>query len=557
MNDIKTADAFAVPNYLETDPAVTAARKAYLRTVWHAVAPEIELQYGIYNSTVAAPAALFSQAVIESIDRWRQHTQIAQLIEDVANDKINYDYLELFLENYRIKRKVGQRSVGLVRLVFNVDSSYSFAPNDKFTARGLTFRSTANYVISPTGRHAYAVNDSVLQRLDDNTFTATIELESEVISPDANLTAGTGLVMVDRVYPSLIEATVIDSFVGGVAEDKLTDLLPRLINGLTSTVMSSRAHIGAQLRSLELADIKDISIIGAGDIESVRDKHGLFGISQGGRGDIYVRTTDALRTARIVKECRRVPGTDQFRCHLSTTDAPAAYSIISIRRRDGSQDLPIDSETRSIDLGISRYAPDVINYQEGAFSAYQTILLTFIDEDAGSEDVLEYYVSYDYQPGIGELQSYCCDERNVSVLGDLLVKAAIPCKTAISFSVVIQEGQAMPNLVSLAGVAASTINATGFMNVLPGALVIEAVQRLLPFGMFVSDFIMTGDLLLPETVSGAGQVTRLRQTAAAAKEELYFKVLPYVTENTVCFFADPNDVHIAVKSYRSMSRLSG
>jgi hypothetical protein len=201
------------------------------------------------------------------------------------------------------------------------------------------------------------------------------------------------------------------------------------------------------------------------------------------------------------------------------------------------------------------YAPDVINYREGAFSAYQTILLTFEDEAAES-DTDAYYVSYTYQPGIRELQDYCCDEANVSVLGDLLVKAAIPCTTTISFSVVIQEGQATPDLVALASVAASTVNATGFMNVLPGAVVIEAVQSLLPAGVFVSDFMMVGDLLLPETVSGTGQVTRLRQTAAAAKEELSFKVLPYVTENTVCFFADPNDVHITVKSYRSMSRLA-
>lgn len=574
---VNTTDAFVVPNYLETDPETTAARKAYLRSVWNAIAPEIELQYGIYNSTVAGPAALFSQAVIDSIERWREHTQISQLVENVASGEVDYEYLDLFLANYRIKRKTGKQSVGLVRLLFNVDTGYSFSQVDSFTAKGLIFRPTVQVNISPTGHQVYAVNDTTLQKLDNGLFTATIEMESDLVSSEANLTAGTKLVMVNASYPALIDATVVDSFIGGVVEDTLSELVPQLVNGITSKVLSSRTHIASQLKSIEGVNVQDISVIGVGDIESVRDKHGLFPISQGGRGDIYVRTTDILQTKQLIKTCKRKPDTDLFMCWIPREEAIAAYAITSIMRRNGSKNLPIVSETRGVDLGENTYAPDVINYKEGAFSSYQTMLLIFEDVE-NPDDESEYFISYDYQPYIKELQDYCSNAANMSVFGDLLVKAAVPCKVNISFSVVIQEGKTAPDQAALIAAAVRAVNSTGFMNVLPGASIIEAVQSILPSGMFVSDFMMSGELYQPEMVAldGAivhledgdyiqidsgqfvrvleGQVVRLHRTAAAAKEELSFNIPPHVTENTVCFFADSNNVHIKIKTYRSIAR---
>ena len=93
------------------------------------------------------------------------------------------------------------------------------------------------------------------------------------------------------------------------------------------------------------------------------------------------------------------------------------------------------------------------------------------------------------------------------------------------------------------------------MNVLPSAILIEAVQKMLPDGMFVSDFAMLGDLLLPMLHQDQGAVTTLQRSAAAAKEELSFNLPPHATANTICFFTDATRVKVSVKPYRSVSRL--
>ena len=567
MSAISTTADFLRPDYLEIDPHITANRKAFLRSVWNAVAPELELQYGVYNSTVAAPTAIFSQAIIDSIELWRKHTQIAQLIEDAAdNGGIDYEYLELFLENYRIRRTAGEQSVGLVKLIYRTNTAHVISPMNTFTAKGITFTPTAVFNISPSERLSYAPRDQRLQALDDGTFSAVIEMRSDTVSVNANLTAGTVLVPEGGSIPGLLEATVLDTFVGGVLEDTLSTLVPQLVNGITSPVMTSRANISAQIRSLPEITVRDISVIGAGDIESVRDKHGLFAISQGGRGDIYVRTADILHTKTLTKTCELIEiidsNTAKYRCFLSRDEAPAAYSVIAVNSEVSSRNLDIAYESRSIDLNGVQYAPDVINYTEGAFSAFQTILFDFIDNNMSRHgavenfpDVAEYAVTYEFQPNITEIQDHCVNRSNVSVMGDLLVKAAIPCKTSISFSIAVQQGQTPPDRDAVVSMVVNTVNSTGFMNVLPSSIIIEAVQKMLPEGMFISNFSMVGSLLLPTMVDDEGAIIVLRRTAAAAKEELYFEVEPYATANTICFFADSNNVNVVFEPYKSVARL--
>jgi len=566
MSAIQTVTDFIRPDYLNVDANVTANRKAFLRSVWHLIAPELELQYGVYNSTVAAPAAIFSQAIIDSLDSWRKHTQIAHLIENAAADyETNYPYLELFLANYRIKRQSGTNSVGLVRLIFSSDVSTSFSTRNEFTAKGLTFRPTQLFEISSTGRKAYAQNDQILQPQDNGTFSAVIELVSTDVSIAANLPAGTQLVLTQNTHPLLLEATVIESFVGGMQDDTLTALLPQLIDGITSPVLTSRVNIAAQIKALPNITVNDVSVIGAGDIESLRDKHGLFSISHGGRGDVYVRTTGSLLTKTISKTCELVQVIDaahaRYRCRLSRTEAPAAYLITAVHNDVSLKNLEVVHDFRSIDLSGLRYAPDIQNYAEGAFSAFQTIMLEFVDDGMdryGGIDNFppsaDYTISYEHQPYIDAIQNYCMDRNNLSVMGDLLVKAAIPCKTSIGFSIGVQQGQSPPDLNGIVAAVVNTVSNTGFMNTLPASIIIEAAQKLLPDGMFVSDFAMSGSIVLPGLNNEQGILTSIQQTAAADKEELAFDLPPYATAGTICFFTDSRSVIVTVKPAKTIAR---
>jgi hypothetical protein len=570
MADITTEADFTRLEYLNTNPEVVAQRKAYLRSLWHAVAPEIELQYGVINSIVSGPAAMFSQAVIDSLEICRRHTQIQALMEDTnANPEINSPHFDAFLDNYRVKRKTGNYSTGKVRLTFSDNSTYAFGPANTFTARGVDFHPTATYTYIPAGRGVYAQYTYELQRLDDGTYVAEIELQSTTISIDGNLPVGTKLYAVESYYGSLIDIEVIESFTGGIAEDTLSTLMPKLVEGITAPVLTSRANIAAQLKSIPEFNIQEVSVIGVGDQESIRDRHGLFNISQGGRGDIYVRTNGTLLNTTIKKDCKLArtinANTAIYHLYLTKDDMPAAYGITKIKHPEDVTSLKIISEQRSVDLTEEQFAPDIINYIEGAFSAYQTILIEFEDDNIkrygedGPPKLASYDISYDYLPNIVDIQKYCSNRNNISVMGDILVKAAIPCKTTISFSVGTQPGQielakdTLKNTIISAVV--NTVSSTGFMNVLPSSIIIEAVQRLLPVGMFVSDFNMVGELVLPVIQQNEGSINILRSTSSSAKEELRFEILPYATVNTICFFTDAESVLVNFKACKSVSKL--
>jgi len=554
---------FINSDYLGVNPSVVSARKAFLRNLWEAIAPELELQYGVYNSTVAAPTAIFSQAIIDSIDKWREHSQIQSLVENVRNDpEINTQYLDLFLANYRIRRLSGENSVGLVRLLFNANTMYSFGGMDTFLANGQTFHPTAIFTIYPAGQSAHASNSQPLQQLDNGLFSAVIELRSSQVDIAANLPVGTKLIPQGSQPSSLLEVEVIETFVGGIQEDTVEMLVPQLVNGITSPVLTSRANIGAWIKTVPNTVVKEASVIGAGDIESIRDKHGLFNLSQGGAGDIYVRTADSLLTKAIqVRGVLVDEGTLTYRIELGRDDAPAAYSILGVYSQTSSTALEVTNETRGIDLTGINYAPDVINYREGAFTAFQTIVLEFVDHSIDPTcgtipEFGDYTIFYDYLPYIPELQDFVLQRDNIAVMGDLLVKAAIPCKTLIDFSIAIQQGQTLPELSAIKSAAVNAVANTGFMNVLPASIIIEAVQRLLPAGMFVSDFYMAGSLLLPIQDNQTYSVTNLKRTASSAKEELAFELPPHATVNTICFFTDTNSVNVTFKEYRSVARFT-
>jgi hypothetical protein len=181
------SDPFTAPDYLSVSPEVLSARKLLLREIWHQTAPDVDLRYGVLNSLVAAPAAIFSQAVIEALDKWRSRTQISALADNAGTDELD-EFLEMFLKNYRVVRRQPGNSSGTLRLLFSNDSIYAFGPSDVFNYNGYAYRPTRNFTFSPTTRQAYAVNEQNLTDNHNGTFSGIIEV-IEVLSNAKDVTS--------------------------------------------------------------------------------------------------------------------------------------------------------------------------------------------------------------------------------------------------------------------------------------------------------------------------------------------------------------------------------
>jgi hypothetical protein len=551
---------FSQPDYFNPVSTDIQRRMAFLTEVWNHFAPELDLRYGVYNSTVLSPAAIFSQGVIDSIERWRDNTQVAALLDRLQNLSADdaervADLLDLFLLNYRVTRNAGSNATGRVVLLFDKDISYVIGSSDSFTAKQLTFNPVNSFGIVPSTRSALTSNEQSLIPRSDGLYSAVITVICDDTTTSANLAAGTQLLPV-RSISGLIGAYAESTFTGGSNETSLEELYQKIIYGISSPVMSTRTNMSSLLRSqIDLLPIHSDSIVGLGDIEMIRDQHSIYPISCGGRADWYVRTSQNIVSALFSKTARRVAvlteNSARWRVLIDRNDLPGLYSINEIRTPELADPLEKTYEYRSYNLTDYKIAPDIVTPEEAAFTRFQTLVVEFIDplmsrfgDIADWPEEKTYNFLADSMPRLAEIQEYVSAKSNVSVLGDVLIKAPIPCKVKIDFAVCAQPTQEIPSDAIIQGTVVDTIHAAGFTNNLAASVIIRAVQDLLPTDAFIEDFTMTGSLLLPTG----------KTITKTDIENLEFYEPPYATAKTISFFSDLNSVTVNTKTVMTAAR---
>ena len=190
----------------------------------------------------------------------------------------------------------------------------------------------------------------------------------------------------------------------------------------------------------DFPNIEDISIVGYGDAEMIRDQHWLFPLSGGGRTDLYLRSQQSTQAVSLVKTATLIDiltdgGVWQF--SIARDDAPGFYEVskILVRGADPVETgFAVTEDIRGLDLtGDDVYVPDLETVMEGVYSRYQASTIRFLDTStptAGlsiNSSTQDYDVTAVTMPLVKPVQEFLGDRGVRNPAGDILVKAAIPC----------------------------------------------------------------------------------------------------------------------------------
>jgi hypothetical protein len=418
-----------------------------------------------------------------------------------------------------------------------------------FQASGKTYTATDTYTARTSAAQLSSPTDRLLTQLSNGNWAFTIEVEAAEIGASYKLNAGDLIVPV-RTITNYVTSYATSSFSAGANTESNAELLNELQLGIAAKALSNRVNMRAYLRSLEeFASVTNQSIVGYGDTEMLRDQHTIFPVKFGGRVDWYIRGQEPLQriTYTATATCVAVSaGGSTWQFSLGRNVFPGFYEVTKIRRPTDANlnsGFEIILDERFNDLTGPGFLPDIANVMEGAYSAFQTATVRFIDT-LTVNPVVGQTASYVYEitgtPWIREIQALVSsrDVRNYGA--DALIKAPVPCFVQVTLTINKTSGDAEPNIASIKNTIVSVINQTDFIGRLDGSRIIDAVHNYLNGELSVTSLDLLGRIRNPD-----GTVQYIRDSDSLVIREQPAKM---VTAKTVQFFAEVADVSVAVVS---------
>jgi len=472
--------------------------------------------------------------------------------------------VDVALSNFRITREPGTAASGTITIVLNALVPVVIPADNQFSSGGIIFTPGLAYAARLSADTATTATDRVLRPVGDGTYAFSIPVTAQDTGSAGMLRRGAGLTTLDPI-PYFNRAFAESDFTGGFDPETNAEMIARLQSGLAAQAWSNRVTIDASIRAMpEFARILQMSIIGAGDAEMLRDKHTIMPIANFGRVDLYVRTQDlplsqaiydpptssvpapTTKTATLIQKTAE-GGIWQF--SIGSADAPGFYQVDRVGPIQTAQDdagYEVIGDVRGIDLNYPGFVPDIVLPIEAVYSRYQAATIQFLDTDTPVANLVEnestaaYYVTVLGMPLIAELQDTVSGRSFGAPAGDALAKAPIPCFLTISFninkraSVVVDQ----PTIDGICISVAQLVNSLGFPGQLYASLISDLVQQQLPDGAYLGAIDMFGTIRRPD-----GSLRRIRST-----EVLVIPDEPslMVTPRTVAFILDPLAVGVSV-----------
>jgi hypothetical protein len=480
--------------------------KTFVKGMLNDEYPNLDLTSGrVLCDLLLEPGAIVNAYNQINIDRVRRETSLYEINQDptiastLAVDRI--------LSNFNVTRKSGTKATGYITIFINTSNTFTISQNTNFTINNLSYITTGPYVAT-TSTLTSTAQRPIIQRTS-TTWSVTIPVTAAEVG--SSYAAKTGSV-VQWVAPptNYISAVVESDFTGGEDEETNADLINRLDLGVTAAVMGGRRNLES-LITTAYPQVLKTSIIGFGDPEMQRDRHNIFSMSTGGKGDIYLRTTAEIYTKTVKKSCTLIDSsTNTFQVTIDKDDYSGFYTIDSIypiteTNYDGS--LEIVQEQRGIDLSEETYiVPDVDSIIEGAYSKYQTAVVQFKDPNADLTTLVDNKLDYNFRisgmPLIGDIQDYLSSRAVRNIQSDYLVRAGIPFYVSVSLEIEYVKGDTAVDATAVKNAILEEINkgiSSGFnRDGIQSANIIKAAQSVLTGRSVVKTPItLTGKLRKP------------------------------------------------------------
>ena len=542
-------------NFSDISPAAIDQAEEYLRTMLVEEYPSLDAGEGrVIRTHVINIAAILHAVNRQDFDNLRRSFSPLEITADP--DLADPDIVDAVYANYHVTRELGNKATGQIAIIIS-DLVTTAVPNTAvFTSNGLNFVLTQTYIGVTTADAVISSTERLIEERADGSYVFTVPVVAAAVGEQYRMKRNARFTAV----PAIAGATDLQAaadFEGGLAAETNAELVARTQQGIAPQVFSGRAQVAAMFQE-EVTALVDISQVGLGDPEMLRDRDNIFQSSHGGKADLYVQTQDVPDEIKVVKECTYV-GSQEWQFTLFRDDAPGFYLVTPVVVKDTvnfSGSLEIVSEQRAYDLTLETdWVQAITDVQQAAYTRYQTAIVKFKDPTTPTTTVVGAKVEYDVyvlrMPDIKTLNDLTVDRSKRPEAGDYLVKAAIPALTAVSLQIHQRAGTADPDVDAVKQAVASRVNSLGFsIGRLPIALIIDAAQGALELGgtAVITPVDMYAFIYPPDTVPNGRIMVR-------NVNELVIPNLPArgVSQRTTVFYLPEASISIAVVPMPSLS----
>jgi len=511
--------------------------------------PALDLKRGVFKDTLAYYHAVLETAIRTNLQRYQSARSLQQIEADptLADDTV----VNEVLSNWGVTRKLGTRAIGPVTIELTVARSVTIPAGFVFQASGRAYAATATFTARTSAAQLSSDTDRLLVQLSNGNWAFTVEVEAAEIGAGYKLNAG-DLIVPDRTITNYVTSYATSSFSDGTDTETNAQLIDELQLGIAAKALSNRTNMRAYLRAIAaFSSVTNQSIIGYGDTEMLRDRHTIFPISYGGRVDWYIRGQEPLQraTKTIEATCIAINGSNStWQFSLGKTVFPGFYEVSKIRRpadANLNSGFEIILDSRGNDLTGGGFVPDIATVAEGAYSAYQTATIQFVDTVTSTTTLtVGQKANYIYEvtgtPLVGEIQTLIGSRDVRSYAADALIKAPVPCFVQVTLTINKASGDADPDIAAIKNAVVGVVNQTDFIGRLDGSRIIDVVHNYLTGDLSVTSLDLLGRVRNPD-----GSVQYIRNADALVITDQPAKM---VTAKTVQFFAEVADVSINVVS---------
>ena len=544
-----TVSNFELPNLEALNSENVQQLFATLTAQLQELNPSLDLRRGVFHDMLAYYHAVLEAAIRTNLERYQSARSLQQIEADptLADETV----VNEVLSNWGITRKAGTNARGSVTIELSLNRSVVITQNSVFLANGKTYFATSTFTARTAAAQVATSTDRLLVQLSNGNWAFVIEVEAEDVGPSYILNAN-DLIVPEKSISNYVTSYATSTFDDGVNTETNAELIDQLQLGISAKTLSNRTNMRAYLRSIEaFSSITNQSIIGYGDPEMLRDQHTIFPVSYGGRVDWYIRGQQALQrtTLTVSAVCIAIYGsTSTWQFSITKNVFPGFYEISNIRRvvdANLNSGFEIISEVRNNDLTGSNFIPDIATVAEGAYTAFQTAIVQFVDTVTNTATV-----------SIGQVTNYICDitgtilikeiqdlisSRDVrSYAADALIKAPVPCFTQVTLTINKMTGEADPDIDGIKASILEIVNQTDFYGRLDGSRIINVVHNYLTNNMSTTALDLLGRIRRPD-----GSLQYIRSSEALVISD---QPESMVTAKTVQFFAELSDISINVAS---------
>lgn len=511
--------------------------------------PQLDLKRGVFKDTLVYYHAVLETAIRTNLQRYQSARSLQQITADpTLADETTVDEV---LSNWGVTRRIGTQATGPVTIELDAPRSVTVPAGLTFEANGRSYLSLETYISRTSVNQLSSSTDRLLVQLSNGNWAFTITVEAVEIGSNAKLNAG-DLIVPERTIAGYVTSYVTSTFSDGTNTETNAQLLEELQQGIAAKTLSNRVNMQAYLRSLpQFASLTNQSIVGYGDAEMLRDQHTIFPISFGGRVDWYIRGQESLQRLAytVTATCISVDtASSVWQFSLGKNEVPGFYEVSRIRRQTDANlnsGFEIILDQRDSDLTGDGFVPDILTVAEGAYTAYQTATIRFVDTATAVTSLV-----------IGQTAEYVCDITGTSLIAavqelvsgrdvrsygaDVLVKAPVPCFVQVNLQINKTAGDADPDVDGIRNAIVSLINQTDFIGRLDGSRIVDVVHNYLQNNLSVTGLDLLGRIRNPD-----GTVQYLRDSDSLVVPEQPAKM---VTAKTVQFYAEAAGVTINVAS---------